>query len=422
MKIQAVLLFLVISIIHCTCLSQVIYGRRELLSLLLQFKNDFTFDPFTTTKLSSWNEGTTPCCDWSGVTCDHHARVIAFDLGGQAMYGALDNSSSLFGLQHLPFLNLAENSFNSSIPSGFNKLNLTHLSGPMPPFFSNLVNLLDLIFPQTTLVDDDALSTFSQLHTLNLASCKLKMFPRFLRPNPKFSIRPSALDFSNNDFSGVIPKDIGDNLGVFNLGSNELTGHIPNTFPSSCVLQTTVLNGNQLVGPIPKSLEHCTSLEVLDVGRNQIVGVFPCFLSHISTLRVLVFRNNKFHDPMGCHKENSVWNKIQIVDVAFNNFSGVLSVKWFRGWKMMMSNAGEAQCRIPTGIQVQSFEASSFEGNDGLFETPLTKTPNHGMQPLPPPSEMPPCGSLACEVHWDLVSTELGLVFGLGSIIGPLLF
>ncbi|MED6156148.1 hypothetical protein PIB30_011878 [Stylosanthes scabra] len=979
MKIQpAVLLFLVISLIHCTCLSHVISGLclDDQRSLLLQFKNNLTFDTFISTKLISWNESTTPCCEWGGVTCDHHAHVIALNLNSDGIYGELDNSSSLFSLQHLQFLNLEGNTFHSSIPSKFNNLenlsylnlaetgfvgevptenfqltrlvtldlsgsnnlkldnsnlgklvqNLTNirnmyldyvsisgegnewynallllphlqelsmqgcglmgtfppeifqittlslidisynpelhgsfpdiplngsfhtisvaqtnfsgglplsignvvylssldlshcnfsgtipttlfqlrelnhvdlsynkfigaipsfskakklahldlsanglngsisssaqfegkqslfyidlsynsvsgsipsslflipslnivvlsnnqfstleestgvfsskletldisynnLSGSIPSFIFQLSGLSRLILGNNKLswplpigalaqlenlrdldlsfnkIDDVNVthvvhSTFPQLFSLNLAHCNLKIFPGFLRyqselyhlnlsynqiqgalpswiwrlgnlfyldvshnlltnfegplpnlthhergflrlqfnqlqgPIPVFSISASVADLSNNNFSGLIPTDIGyhmritnyfslannnldgpiphslcdasmlqvldlshnkisgeiplclmklgENLGVLNLGSNKLTGHIPDTFPNSCALQTIVLDGNQLAGSLPKSLKHCTALEVLDVGRNQIVGSFPCFLSHISALRVLFLRNNKFHGPIGCAKDNSVWNMIQIVDVAFNNFGGELPVKWFRGWKMMMSNSGEAQSkvgnlgfqarpsdiyypdsvtiltgkistiiiikgheielvkilttftsidfsynqfegklpkelmdfkalhllnlshnalsgqipssignmsqlesldlsmnslegqiptelanlnflsvlnlsfnhltgRIPTGTQLQSFEASSFEGNDGLYGPPLTKTPN----PLPPSPEVPPCGSLACEVHWDLVSAEVGLVFGLGSIIVPLLF
>ncbi|MED6199213.1 hypothetical protein PIB30_073813, partial [Stylosanthes scabra] len=642
------------------------------------------------------------------------------DLSHNNLAGPIPSSALSEGMQSLYMIDLSYNFISGSIPSSlfmipslesivlsnnqFSKLeestqvfsskleyldlSCNNLSGPVPPSLFQLSGLIGLDlssnnFSGSILIDaltqfknlyeidlsfneiddvnvtDDALSSFPQLHTLNLASCKLKTFPSFLRyqlglhflnlsynqipgtipnwiwgldnlavldvshnlltnlegpfqnlnselnylflqfnqlqgPIPSFSIGASAMDFSNNNFSGAIPRDIGymfitkylslannnldgtipdslcgntselqvldlshnkisgevphclmklgDKLRVLNLGSNELTGHIPDTFPSSCVLHTIVFNGNQLVGPLPKSLEHCTALEVLDVGRNQIVGSFPCFLSHITTLRVLVLRNNKLHGPMGCTKGNCVWNMIQIIDVAFNNFSGELPLKWFKGWKKMISNDDEANSvpshiqfgenailpyyqdsvmvinkgqeielvkiltiftsidfsynqfegkipkelmdfkalhllnlshnvlsgqipssignlsqlesldlsmnslegkiptelvslnflsvlnlsfnhltgRIPTGTQLQSFDASSFEGNDGLYGPPLTL--NDGMHPLPPPPEMPPCGSLACEVHWDLVSAEVGLVFGLGIIIGPLLF
>ncbi|MED6156156.1 hypothetical protein PIB30_011886 [Stylosanthes scabra] len=157
--IQPPLLLLVIPIIHCTCLSHVISGLclHDQRSLLLQFKNNLTFDPLIATKLSSWNESITPCCEWGGVTCDHHARVIALDLSEQTIHGALDNSSSLFSLQHLQSLNLADNSFNSTIPSGFNKLkNLTHLNlrdagfvGQVPTEIFQLTRLVTLDLSQS---------------------------------------------------------------------------------------------------------------------------------------------------------------------------------------------------------------------------------------------------------------------------------
>ncbi|XLU46096.1 hypothetical protein S245_040910, partial [Arachis hypogaea] len=474
--------------------------------------------------------------------------------------------------------------------SGLNELDLSSnkFSGAMQiDALVQLKNLndLDLSFNKIDDVNftDVALSTFPQLRSLNLASCNLKTFPGFLRyqsglneldlsynqiqgtvPNwiwrlyniGHYMSNTLYLSLANNSFHGSIPHslcsasklqvldlshnkisgkvthclmNLGETLGVLNLGNNELTGHIPDTFPSSCALHTVVLNENRLAGPLPKSLAHCTALEVLDVGRNQIVGAFPCFLSHISKLLVLVLRNNKFHGPMGCPKDNGVWNIIQIVDAAFNNFSGELPVKWFRGWKKMISNDDGANSELsniqfgrdnsdpiyyqdsvtviskgqemelvkiltiftsidfsynqfegPIPIELMKFKAlyllnlshnafsgqipssignlnqlesldlsmnslkgeipracqfelpiisepllqssdSSFEENDGLYGPRLTKSPSHGMHALPPP-EMPQCGSLACEVHWNLVSAEMGLVFGLGIIFGPLLF
>jgi hypothetical protein len=100
-------------------------------SLLLQLKNKLTFDHEFSTKLKLWNKNTS-CCNWSGVTCDNEGHVIGLDLSEESITGGFNNSSSLFSLQHLERLNLAENRFNSLIPSGFNKLvmlnylNLSH--------------------------------------------------------------------------------------------------------------------------------------------------------------------------------------------------------------------------------------------------------------------------------------------------------
>jgi uncharacterized protein YjbI with pentapeptide repeats len=102
------------------------FGNQQ--SLLLQLKNNLPFDPTTSNKLVKWNQSV-DCCSWEGVTC-HEGRVIGLDLTNEFILGGLDESSSLFRLQHLQSLNLAYNDFNSShIRSEFGKLaNLNYLN------------------------------------------------------------------------------------------------------------------------------------------------------------------------------------------------------------------------------------------------------------------------------------------------------
>ncbi|KAJ1419318.1 Leucine-rich repeat [Sesbania bispinosa] len=354
-----------------------------------------------------------------------------------------------------------------------------------------------------------------------------------------------VLDLSSNNFFGAIPSCLitmteGEIFGVLNLRKNNLRGTIPNMFRGSCGLKTLNLGGNLLDGPIPKSLSNCSMLEVLDLGNNQIIGDFPCFLRNISTLRVLVLRSNRFQGPIGCSQANKPWKLLQIVDIAFNNFSGKLPGKYFKTWNKMMhvedqvvsdyiqmdglvndtyyqdsttvankgqqmdlvkiltvfivfdfssnhfegpipreimdfkalhvlnlsnnalsgeippsignlkqlesldlshnSLSGEIPVqlasltflsylnlsfnhlvgKIPTGTQLQSFPASSFEGNDGLYGPPLDDerpdTKNQGLSP------QQACKGLACSIDWNFITAEVGFVSGLGIVIGPLLF
>ncbi|KAK2379015.1 receptor protein [Trifolium repens] len=729
-------------------------------SLLLQFKNNLTFDPINSTKLKFWNNSTY-CCDWSGVTCDNEGHVIALFLNEEHISGGFSNSSSLFSLQHLQVLYFSDNNFNSSIPSGFGKLdkltildlsschfygtlsdsmsNLAHLayldlsdndfSGAIPsslftlpslkeirleynqfskldeffnvsssileilhlhgnylagPFpisifqlkslsqlklsfnkfngsihlgkFLELKNLtfLDISYNNLFLIGNPINvqpSSFPAIRYLKLAYCNLKFIPSFLinqltleeldlsnnqiqgvlpnwiwklqslryfnishnfltelepptqnltsisimsvdlhnnqiqGPIPTFLKYPYYLDCSMNKFSSLIPQDNDYNgsmtiflslshnnlhgsipnflcnalnlqlldlsfnnfsgsipsclmtmtqtLKVLNFRRNSLQGPIPDKFPASCALQTLNLNENLLHGPVPKSLAHCSELEVLDIGTNQIDGQFPCFLQNIPTLSVLVLRNNKFHGTLGCSKAKNPWQMIQIVDIAFNNFSGKLPNNYFRNLKKLKyvndtvgpdyisfdygvyyyqdsvtvmskgqqmelvkilkiftandfsSNHFEGQIpedlmdlkelyvlnfsnnvfsgkipstignlkrlesldlsnnslvgeipvqlaslsflsylnlsfnhlvgKIPTGNQLQSFQATSFEGNYGLYGPPLTEIPN-GKRPdeLHP---QPSCRRLASSIDWNFLSVELGFVSGLGIII-----
>jgi hypothetical protein len=90
-------------------------------SLLLQLKNNLTFNHESSTKLKLWNKSTA-CCNWSGVTCNNDGHVISLDLSDEKIDGGFNDSSSLFGLQHIQKLNLANNYFNSHIPSRIKKL------------------------------------------------------------------------------------------------------------------------------------------------------------------------------------------------------------------------------------------------------------------------------------------------------------
>ncbi|KAK4268561.1 hypothetical protein QN277_025203 [Acacia crassicarpa] len=354
-----------------------------------------------------------------------------------------------------------------------------------------------------------------------------------------------VLDLSYNNFSGGIPHclAISKTLGVLNLGKNNLSGNIPDTFQASCTLRTLDLSSNNLQGPISKSLSHCTILEVLDIGNNKINDEFPCLLKTIPTLQVMVLRRNNFHGHIGCpNMKRMIWKMLKIVDLALNNFNGMLPGECFQTWKAMIldnnqtspkanqidfnffrfsqlnyqdqvivtmkgreitfikiltvftfidlsSNRIEGSIpqemmdftaliglnlsnnnltgpipssmwklkqlesldlsnnyftgeipselaslsflsylnlsdnhlvgKIPTGTQLQTFDATSFQGNDGLYGPPLTQSPQNGPQGLMPP----PTSANNHAIDFEFIKgLELGVIFGLGIIIGPLFF
>ncbi|CAA2966774.1 receptor 12 [Olea europaea subsp. europaea] len=146
-----------------------------------------------------------------------------------------------------------------------------------------------------------------------------------------------VLDLSNNSLSGTIPNCLlsSQTLGVLNLGRNNLSGTIPDAFSPSCGLRTLDLSRNSLTGKIPGSLANCKLLEVVSVGNNKIEGIFPYMLKNSFSLRVLVLRSNRFHGELQCPGANHSWPNLQIIDIAFNNFSGSLSPGCFLSWRGM---------------------------------------------------------------------------------------
>ncbi|RHN58972.1 putative leucine-rich repeat domain, L domain-containing protein [Medicago truncatula] len=135
-----------------------------------------------------------------------------------------------------------------------------------------------------------------------------------------------------------------------------------------------VLNfsNNAFSGEIPSTIGNLKQLESLDLSNNSLVGVIPVQLASLLFLSYL--------------------------NLSFNYLVG----------------------KIPTGTQLQSFQATSFEGNNGLYGPPLPEKPNGKRQDELP--QEPACERLACSIDWNFLSMELGFVFGLGIIIGPTLF
>jgi len=151
-----------------------------------------------------------------------------------------------------------------------------------------------------------------------------------------------VLDLSNNSLNGSIPDcliQMSQTLKVLNLRENFLTGILPNAFPKECSLSTIDIGQNLLWGHLPKSLAKCKNLEVLNLRQNQLHDTFPAWLMHLSNLRVLVLRCNKLHGSITCRPSDMSWSMLQIIDLAYNDFSGELQAHCFQKLKALMVGA-----------------------------------------------------------------------------------
>ncbi|XVF78957.1 hypothetical protein PTKIN_Ptkin14bG0180300 [Pterospermum kingtungense] len=86
-----------------------------------------------------------------------------------------------------------------------------------------------------------------------------------------------AIDFSNNQFFGEIPKAVGElhSLIVLNLSHNSLTGPIPSSLGNLSELESLDLSSNKLSGRIPAQLKNLIFLEVVNLSHNFLVGPIP---------------------------------------------------------------------------------------------------------------------------------------------------
>ncbi|KHM99418.1 Receptor-like protein 12 [Glycine soja] len=303
--------------------------------------------PESSTKLKSWNQNIA-CCQWRGVTCDEESHVIGLDLSRESISGGFDNSSSLFGLQHLQNLNLSFNNFNSVIPSSINKLeNLTYLNlayagfwGKIPMEISQLSRLVTLDLSNSFLLVEleiqnlgmfvrnftkirqlfldvpETFANFRNLTTLNLVDCQLiGMFPQriFQMPTlslidisynndlhgffPEFPLNGSLLNLlvSNTNFSGQLPNSIGNlrHLSFLDLSFSQFNGSLPNSVSNLTQLVHLDLHSNNFSGSI-LSLGMCKKLQSISLSDNSFTGAIPANFEDLVNLVDIHLHNNFF--------------------------------------------------------------------------------------------------------------------------------
>lgn len=104
------------------------------------------------------------------------------------------------------------------------------------------------------------------------------------------------LGLGDNRLNGTIPSTLIESLpklGTLQLHGNQLTGSIPQNWPSSSPLQTVWLSSNQLTGPIPPALGMLPNLENLQFNNNYLSGTIPNGLGQLPKLKFLWLGNNQ---------------------------------------------------------------------------------------------------------------------------------
>ena len=100
----------------------------------------------------------------------------------------------------------------------------------------------------------------------------------------------SYLDVSGNEFSGTIPKGLGEltQLEYLDLSRNTLAGELPKELAGQAPLKMLNVSGNQLVGAIPTEFSQISTLQTFSVSANQLSGPVPAFtgLDQLDTLHV----------------------------------------------------------------------------------------------------------------------------------------
>lgn len=127
---------------------------------------------------------------------------------------------------------------------------------------------------------------------LELASCKLKVFPKSFRAMKQLA----WLDLSKNEIHGQIARWVGeiggDELYFLNLSHNFIK-RLPQFRWYG--LEYLYLQSNLIEGPFPPSICNMSYLSYLDMSNNRFGGLIPqCFGKLTSSLRMIDMRNNSF--------------------------------------------------------------------------------------------------------------------------------
>ncbi|PIN13037.1 Non-specific serine/threonine protein kinase [Handroanthus impetiginosus] len=135
-------------------------------------------------------------------------------------------------------------------------------------------------------------------------------------------------------------------------------------FLSNCTnLQALDLSSNQLSGPIPPDLQYLVNLAVLNLSSNRLSGPIPQQLALCAYLNVIDLHDNQLSGPIP--QQLGLLVRLSVFDVSNNKLSGPIP-----------SSLGNRSGNLPR------FNASSYEGNKGLYGYPLPPMKSKGLSVL----------------------------------------
>ncbi|KAJ1413965.1 Leucine-rich repeat [Sesbania bispinosa] len=286
---------------------------------------------------------------------------------------------SLILCSNLRVIDFGDNNLQGTLPAWVGhhlnqlivlRLQANKFQGNIPISLCNLLSLQVLDLSQ-----NDIIGEIPQCldHIVALSNMK---FPRKQLYYVPYEILFTVNEFGMYDDKAILAwkgenREYGKNLGLvtsIDLSYNQLVGEIPQSITTLVALANLNLSGNHLTGFIPNNIGHMEMLESLDLSRNHLRGRMPESFSNLTFLSYM--------------------------DLSFNNLSG----------------------KIPLSTQLQSFDASKYEGNNGLCGPPLT---NHC-----PEDETSPTGSLDKHVidededEDEFITLGFYVSLGLGFCVG----
>ncbi|RLN07334.1 hypothetical protein C2845_PM11G14660 [Panicum miliaceum] len=214
-------------------------------------------------------------------------------LGNNFINETMPDDAEIDGFENLQVLAIEECLLSGKIPLWISKLaNLemlllhgNQLSGRIPSWINTLSYLFYLDISNNSLAGEipTALMNMPMLISEQTAAHldpRVFDLPVYGGPSRQYRIPiafPKVLDLSGNNFTGVIPPEIGQLKALLslNISSNNLTGPIPLSICNLTNLQVLDLSNNNLTGEIPAALGNLHFLSAFNVSNNNLEGPIP---------------------------------------------------------------------------------------------------------------------------------------------------
>ncbi|KAG4941719.1 hypothetical protein JHK87_045590 [Glycine soja] len=406
-----------------------------------------------------------------GTTLKNPISIPTIDLSSNHLCGKLPYlSSDVFQLD------LSSNSFSESMqdflcnnqdkPMQLEFLNLAsnNLSGEIPDCWINWPFLVEVNLQSNHFVGNfpPSMGSLAELQSLEIRNNLLSgIFPTSLKKTGQLI----SLDLGENNLSGCIPTWVGEklsNMKILRLRSNSFSGHIPNEICQMSLLQVLDLAKNSLSGNIPSCFGNLSAMTLvnrspypriyshapnntryssvsgivsvllwlkgrgdeyrnilglvtsIDLSSNKLLGEIPREITDLNGLNFLNLSHNQLIGPIPEGIGNM--RSIQSIDFSRNQLSGEIppTISNLSFLSMLDVSYNHLKGKIPTGTQLQTFDASSFIGNN-LCGPPLSincssNGKTHSYE-----------GSHGHGVNWFFVSATIGFILGFWIVIAPLL-
>ncbi|RVW94597.1 putative leucine-rich repeat receptor-like protein kinase [Vitis vinifera] len=374
----------------------------------------------------------------SGTLPNLQATPFILDMSSNCLEGSIPQSVFNAG-----WLYLSKNLFSGSISlscgttnqssGGLWHLDLSNsrLSGELPKCWEQWEDLivLDLANNNFSGKIKNSIGLLDQMQTLHLRN---NSFTGALPSSLKNCRALRLIDLGQNKLSGKITAWMGGSLShlvVLNLRSNEFNGSIPSSLCQLERIQMLDLSINNLSGKIPKCLKNLTAMAqkgspVLSYGTAYYLNIPHYYVD--STLVQWKGKEQEYKKTLGL---------IKSIDFSSNKLIGEIPIEVTDLVELVSLNLSRNNLigsipttigKIPLGTQLQSFDASTYEGNLGLCGPPLLKR-----CPEDEPGGVSFTSGLSSKKEdiqddanniWFYGNTVLGFIIGFWGVCGTLLF